>query len=458
MTTQIPVSTNSPDYQRIEYLLQLSLGTSAANVQSVKSVSRPQLNIEFERLVKKKKMLVINSFIDEEYLKEKLKIESLDSLLSQGFKFPPDGLTFTSGYFMLASPEKHVQKVVMCRIAVGKSQSVDQDNSRMQVSRDTLPEYFDSVYMMNRSNSDNNAKVFKYDYRVFDNAQVRPEYVIEFKLEDIKTASDIIQYCEYKSCESKTEPATKYCINDEMNLCDSCSLKAHENQPFVPEEKRHKIVSIDDRPKDYGKCLEHKAHPDGVPITFFCTKCNKTLCIYCKVSGSHSSGEFANHRLIEVESAYEKAKDEASSADPLIEKHKAGIKSKLKKLDEKIKEINDNASHAEQEIYRILTQALDSLSKRTQEKLDIYLADQIELRRQYEDIQWSECFLKYQYEVLPPKYYLRCWFNHIQRKTDFILNRDFEMGSTLPDLVVKGSVIVITKEEEAQIESKRNLQ
>ena len=95
----------------------------------------------------------------------------------------------------------------------------------------------------------------------------------------------------------------------------------------------------------------------------------------------------------------------------------------------------------------LLRAALKSLSSQTQKKLDIYLADQIELRRQYEEMLWQESFLSYQNTVLTPENYLQSYYRYCQRKDEIIKNSDFKMGSAEPDLVVKGNVYVTTKHD-----------
>lgn len=103
-----------------------------------------------------------------------------------------------------------------------------------------------------------------------------------------------------------------------------------------------------------------QSHPE-TKNQFFCNKCKTTLCIYCKIKGSHSSGEFANHQLVNIEEAYDQAVNEADFIDPLIEKHKASIRSKLQELDERISEINENARAVENDLYDVLEKALHAL-------------------------------------------------------------------------------------------------
>ena len=186
-----------------------------------------------------------------------------------------------------------------------------------------------------------------------------------------------------------------------------------------------------------------QSHPE-TKNQFFCNKCKTTLCIYCKIKGSHSSGEFANHQLVNIEEAYDQAVNEADFIDPLIEKHKASIRSKLQELDDKISEINENARAVENDLYDVLEKALNALQTQTQKKLNILLADQTELRRQYEEIQWAESFLKYQLEVLNPHHYLTSWFRHLERKNELMTGRELEIGKVAADLKKIGSISVTT--------------
>lgn len=160
--------------------------------------------------------------------------------------------------------------------------------------------------------------------------------------------------------------------------------------------------------------------------------------------GSHGSGENTKHNLVDINKAYRDGVQEAKVNDEKFEKHKAIIRKRLKNLDEKIAEINNNARTVENELYNVLERALESLQSQTQKKLNILLADQMELRRQYEEIQWAESFLKYQIEVLNPLHYIESWARHLERKSELIVNRDFEMADVDADLRLVGSITVTT--------------
>ena len=48
------------------------------------------------------------------------------------------------------------------------------------------------------------------------------------------------------------------------------------------------------------------------------------------------------------------------------------------------------------------------------------IGDQLELKRQYEQVQWIESFLKYQQEILSPSDYLNNWSRHIILRNEIL--------------------------------------
>lgn len=58
---------------------------------------------------------------------------------------------------------------------------------------------------------------------------------------------------------------------------------------------------------------------------------------------------------------------------------------------------------------------LESISK---QKLSYIMGEQLEIRRQYDYIQWMESFLRYEKDVLPPNDFLMAWTKYIHIKPD----------------------------------------
>lgn len=209
----VQVPRKIPDFSKIEYQLQMSLGTSTAVIRDMWSVSIPQLNLQFERLVNRNKMLTITSFIDTVSLD---KSSSIDKIIKEGFDFPPEGKMFSTGFFKLEKPHSAVYRILLCKVAVGKSLCLPVKTSHIEnlkITKKDLDSVFDSIYLKYEDDEENS--VFKYDYIVFDNAQVHPEYLIDFYFDESKETNLKIPNCDNEGC---GEIATLYCLNDKVSL------------------------------------------------------------------------------------------------------------------------------------------------------------------------------------------------------------------------------------------------
>ena len=84
------------------------------------------------------------------------------------------------------------------------------------------------------------------------------------------------------------------------------------------------------------------------------------------------------------------------------------------------REINANAIQVEERIYQILQDALKMLQEETQKKMSYLIGDQIEIKRQYEQMQWLQSFLRYQQDILTPADYLNSWSRHLMLRNECI--------------------------------------
>lgn len=73
------------------------------------------------------------------------------------------------------------------------------------------------------------------------------------------------------------------------------------------------------------------------------------------------------------------------------------------------------------------------------------IGDQLELKRQYDYIQWMESFLKYQQEVLSPSDYLNAWSKHngLTNETLSVSNMPI-LTNVQPDIRLEGKINVVT--------------
>lgn len=422
----------SPEFAKVEYQLQLALGTATAQITNAWVVEQPTLKTQFENAVKSKKLMALNSFIDTADFEKGLSVEKV---INEGFPDTSEGRVFTAGLFKLAKSGASSYRVMMCRVAVGKSLVYPvKDQNMLETSR-LNRDRFDSIYL--KLDDEETNSVYRYQYWMNQKDHVLPVYVIDFGFDDTRESNLREPNCDDPGCPNI---ATKYCVNDNANFCSSCNEKYHEGVGMLM--KKHTVISIENRPRNYGKCDQHKTED----YKFFCTKCKTLLCIYCKINGSHSTGEMANHQLKSIEEAYQEAVNQSTRPDDFSEKYKNNIKSLLKVVKDKIEVVSTNAKETENELYNALEKVLGELHAYTQAKLNVLLADQIELQRRYDELEWSEGFLRYQYQVLEAQNYLKSWFRHIEVRSELVSMPKLDLSDVLADMRVVGKLAVTTNE------------
>lgn len=183
--TYVNVSNKLSEYAKIEYMLQLSLGTSTAVITSIQTIAKSQVTLPFEKNVNKKKMQVIYSFVDTSELD---KSTNITTIVNQGFPIGPDGRMFSTGLLKLEKSGASSYKVLLCKIAVGKPlcYPVNEDDDKV-VKNNMEKGAFDSVYL--KHDDYEQSSFYRYEYKVFDSTQVLPEYLIDFKFDDTKESN-----------------------------------------------------------------------------------------------------------------------------------------------------------------------------------------------------------------------------------------------------------------------------
>jgi len=71
----------------------------------------------------------------------------------------------------------------------------------------------------------------------------------------------------------------------------------------------------------------------------------------------------------------------------------------------------------------------------TKFKMSMLMSDHIELKRQLDEIQWMEKFIKYEFEVLSPNDFLLAWERH-QAFRKLAIGNTFTTNKVLPDMKI----------------------
>lgn len=103
----------------------------------------------------------------------------------------------------------------------------------------------------------------------------------------------------------------------------------------------------------------------------------------------------ASHELNKIFDYYMGTTKKINEMDPNLEKRKDQFEELLDFVDNKIKLVNQTAKKIQAELMQIFDDTLKNLQAIVHRKLSYLVSDQMEVRRQYDYIQWMESFLKY---------------------------------------------------------------
>jgi hypothetical protein len=194
------VQKGGTEFSKIEYMLQLSLGTATAEISTVWNIEKSHLKLAFENVVKKRKLLMISSFVDAADLKG----TTIDNIIKEGFPVSSEGRDFTAGMLKLTRIRSTTYRVILCKVAVGKTlylsnqlagkkqkHTAELDEDMLQegiyqaeARERMMKEQYESFYLKPSDSDDMN--VYRYEYRIFDSALVHPLYVIDFTFDPNK--------------------------------------------------------------------------------------------------------------------------------------------------------------------------------------------------------------------------------------------------------------------------------
>ena len=383
------LSNRSEEFRRVDYLLKLSLRTSAIHDVAVWHFHNPHLVARFED--RTSNIEVLHAWVKAEEVEV-----SLDTLASRGFIFGANGQKFITGTLDFDDEDQQaVQKFILCQIGVGRSYVQDDASQVDFPSPDKpLPDGFDSIFVA-RPEEATSENVYRHEYILFDPSQALPMYLVQF----IPGSDKSKRLLEWPGSGLKNQMASNVdSLYDRYDFFDPVY--------YVPVSVRDKMV------------------------------------------GSHSFGEAALHKLIGIGDAYDAAISESLKSDPLLAQRQAEIKTQLRAVDAKLRDVNRNSAEVEERIYKALQDALFQLQEETQKKLNALLAEEVELRRQLKHIDWIETFLDKQRDEAEQVDFLNAWKCHVQLRGDVCRHslRTSDILSTIQaDLEFEGEVRVVSR-------------
>ena len=116
--------------------------------------------------------------------------------------------------------------------------------------------------------------------------------------------------------------------------------------------------------------------------------------------------------LSDIGDTYERCLNASAEPDPLLEQRRRSIREGLRGLDDKLRAVQANSAAVEESLYQKLQEALLSLQEETSGKVNLLLSEELELRRQQQQIEWTDAFVGEMQESLPPMSFIAAWERH----------------------------------------------
>lgn len=413
-------------FGNLEFMLQLQLNAPKLIIESCYDIMNDNCNHQFEEFIK---TLFPQNIVDV-YIPVNMLTQNVQSIAQDGIQFAEkDGFKFQVGTFQVDRNAKEVE-VVHMKVALGNTlnyQPTSELNNTCEFlsTKPTLAD-LSSGYQSICCSS-------KYDYMVFNPAQINPLHIIKMPggsyLEEPKPGYDVCDLCGKAT-------ATIWCVNDSAQLCEKCDEESHKANKLM---ERHKRMSLIEARSLIEFCPIH--HDQRVE--YYCPKCHGPVCFTCKMTGSHSCGKAAVHPLVPIRQAYGERIVSSQKENPIILKRLSAIDQKIKIADDRLEMIRENANEVIAEIQRIAESAIKSVQEQAGEKSLLVRSTRTELHRKRKEIETLERFTRIHRFVSLPLNFIRyfdreqIFIDGMKETTDLPEDTKVE-----PDLCVFGTLDV----------------
>jgi hypothetical protein len=270
------------------------------------------------------------------------------------------------------------------------------------------------------------------EYIVFNRAQVECIALVRFSGGDNlaeSTANDnLCDVC-------LAAEATIWCVNDAAKLCDACDASAHGRNAVLG---RHERLPLVDARALMEFCPEH-----GDRFEYYCRECHTSLCTKCKMAGSHSRGDKAEHVLVPIKKAYTEALEQMDAGDPTIAERRAVIVAKQEECEAMLQDVISNVEQLEGDIRQIVTDTITQECECADEKGLVIRSVQTELRRKLAEVVALEHSLEDSRRLAGPQAFLRAVTSQARIVARTANNLDLPLEVTAQgDVLVHGAAVL----------------
>ncbi|KXS19890.1 hypothetical protein M427DRAFT_504927 [Gonapodya prolifera JEL478] len=374
-----PIPPSSVLFSELQYSLRVELKATTAQIVTAHLVANSHAKKQFERNYSNG--LTLKTWVEVGQLKK------------AGLEFAPQGYTlavgergarFSFGRLKLdpgntqknAVASSRLHKLLLVEVAVGRARVLPKKLAEGPLP--TLPTGYTSFIVTNEGSA-------TFEYIITKTSQVLPVCLaeVEFDPEAEKKSR------EKPSCDNcEATKASVYCAADNANLCSDCDSLLHA----AKLTRRHNRVSLEQNVVVFGNCQSH----GDKPVEFYCHQCHLPVCVVCKMTGSHSVGDAASHKLLRLDEAYQAVIAETALPDKALIQRKTKIDNHISMLEDRAKAVHSMAEALRSQIDQIYKCACHELDDIVMNKLDTLRGDELELRRQIAEIDRLDDFVGYQ--------------------------------------------------------------
>lgn len=363
-------------------------------------------------------MLTIDSWIDSNGLPDSIPFEEIATKGIPQKNLASADISFQTGrmaYDMTAKSGKLKMRFLLCKVAIGKAFNCNQ----IVAASAKVPEGYDS-FVIDENNLTPNQSALKFDnwlganpkpnsqkYIVKENAQVLPMYIVSFEL-DLELEKAMRDCPKCGNCE--ISPASLHCETDQVNLCVACDASLHSGKVG----SKHVRTSLDKSARMSSACKEH---PEKL-IEFYCPTCNIPVCVHCKMTGHHSSGESSRHKLVSIMDAYRSIFESSQNPDQIFDGRKREIVEQVQAILDRAKAIEGNQSTLERELEDRFRRALTEIRVSVCKKFNLLKGELAELSRRQMEMTNVEEFLNYQKSGGAVLQFILDWSHFLRLKSE----------------------------------------
>lgn len=288
----------------------------------------------------------------------------------QGFCTGVSDVTKIPLFGVPLNTKSNIHVVYFCEVAVGDSLFV----SSSCANDLPIPSGFGS-FITDEDNTngylmEHKINLKKYFYVIKDQLRINPIYKITFEYDEETEkrlrGKNICHRCQ-------KENAVVFCPSERADFCKSCDETVH-NDNFLKRHERKYFSEVGQR-----RFICCSQHPTKV-VEYYCEGCLEPLCTECKITGSHSSKDKIDHRILPFINACDKLKENVSDGAENLRLSEEKVDVFLDSLKDKVGSFQKNITSVKKQLekdFKNMMLQLENIESNQRSMLNAFYLDKL---------------------------------------------------------------------------------